>query len=80
MPDVALRGLSPELHRALKRAAEQNHRSLNGEILARLEASLGMRTVDVEGLLVRIQARRARTDISKLDESELQVLKQAGRP
>ena len=80
MPDVALRGLSPELHRALKRAAERNHRSLNGEILARLEASLGMRAVDVEGLLVRIQARRARTDISKLDESELQVLKQAGRP
>ena len=80
MPDVALRGLNPELHRALKRAAERNHRSLNGEILARLEASLGMRTVDVEGLLVRIQARRARTDISKLDESELQMLKQAGRP
>ncbi len=80
MPDVALRGLSPELHQALKRAAERSHRSLNGEILARLEASLGSPILDVEALLARIEARRDRTNIPELDDPELRGLKQAGRP
>jgi len=80
MPDVALRGLSSELHQALKRAAERSHRSLNGEILARLEASLETPILDVESLLARIEARRARTDIPNLDETDLRGLKQAGRP
>jgi len=80
MPDVALRGLSPELHQALKRAAERSHRSLNGEILARLEASLGSPILDVEALLARIEARRDRTNIPELDDAELRGLKQAGRP
>jgi len=80
MSDVALRGLSPELHQALKRAAERSHRSLNGEILARLEASVRMSTVDVDALLARIEARRARSGVPDLDTDELRALKQAGRP
>ena len=80
MPNVALRGMRPELHQALKRAAERSHRSLNGEILARLEASLRMPTVNVDALLARIEVRRARSSIPKLDTDELRALKQAGRP
>ena len=40
MPDVALRGIPEELHLELKAAAKRSHRSLNGEILARLAASV----------------------------------------
>ena len=80
MPDVALRGMSPELHQALKRAAERRHRSLNGEILARLEASMGVTTVDVEALLARVEERRARSSIPHLNADELRVLKETGRP
>lgn len=80
MPDVALRGMSPELHQALKRAAERRHRSLNGEILARLEASMGVTTVDVEALLARVEERRARSSIPHLNADGLRVLKEAGRP
>ncbi len=80
MPDVALRGMSPELHQALKRAAEQRHRSLNGEILARLEASMGVTTVDVEALLARVEERRLRSSIPHLNADELRALKEAGRP
>ena len=54
MPDVALRGISPVLHQALKRAAERNHRSLNGEILARLEESVRASVVDVDALLAAV--------------------------
>ena len=35
MPDIALRGVPDSLHNELKSAATRNHRSLNGEILAR---------------------------------------------
>jgi hypothetical protein len=80
MPDVALRGMSPELHEALKRAAQRSHRSLNGEILARLEASFGPSTVDVEALLGRIRERRARSFVPDLDAGELRSLKELGRP
>ena len=80
MPDVALRGMSPELHRFLKSAAERSHRSLNGEILARLEASVRTSTVDVDALLARIEARKARSSVPDLDANELRALKQGGRP
>jgi hypothetical protein len=80
MPDIALRGISSELHQALKNAAEQNHRSLNGEILARLEASVEMTTVDVDALLARIQVRGNRYNTLGLDPEKLRELKQAGRP
>jgi hypothetical protein len=80
MPDVALRGMSPELHEALKRAAQRSHRSLNGEILARLEASFGTSTVDVEVLLGRIRERKARSSVPDLDAGELRALKELGRP
>jgi plasmid stability protein len=79
MPDLALRGLTRELHEALKTAAARNHRSLNGEILARLEASMAGATVDVDALLARIGERRKRIDLGTLDAKALRKLKRAGR-
>jgi hypothetical protein len=80
MPDVALRGLSPGLHQALKEAAEENHRSLNGEILVRLERSFRPFIVDVDALLARVAARRNRLGSLTLTANELRELKDAGRP
>ena len=40
MPNVALRGVPEPVHRRLKDAARANHRSMNGEILARLAMSV----------------------------------------
>ena len=40
MPNVALRGVPDHIHRRIKDAARANHRSMNGEILARLAASV----------------------------------------
>ena len=79
MPDIALRGMSPAVHEALKEEAERNHRSLNGEILARLEASVQPSTVDVGTLLARIQARKARLGPLELGDEELRALKEDGR-
>ena len=49
MPNVALRGVPEHVHRRIKDAARANHRSMNGEILARLAASVSADpTSDVE--------------------------------
>lgn len=79
MPDVALRGMSAAMHQALKKAAERNHRSLNGEILARLERSVMGESVDLDALLARIAERRERLAL-ELDEETLRELREEGRP
>lgn len=79
MPDLALRGLTHDLHKALKRAADRNHRSLNGEILARLEASVEPTPVRVDTLLARIEARKARLGSLEMSEPDLRRLKDDGR-
>ena len=80
MPDFALRGMSSHLHETLKRAAERSHRSLNGEILVRLEASVSGSTVEIEALIARVEERRGRSSLPPLDGGELRTLKEAGRP
>ena len=81
MPNVALRGIPEDLHRDLKSAASRNHRSLNGEILARLTASVRGATVDTAELLERIRRATAKTfgDIDVSDET-INKLKNEGRP
>ena len=79
MPDVALRGIPEPLHQALKRAAARNHRSLNGEILSRLERSVRTAPVDVERILERIRQRGERTRLRELDDAALRTLEDTGR-
>jgi hypothetical protein len=79
VPDVAVRGLSAELHQALKAAAERNHRSLNREIVARLEDSVVRPVADLGVLMRRIEVRKARGAGGLLDEATLNALKEEGR-
>ena len=80
MPDIALRGIPDHLHRELKSAANRNHRSLNGEILARLTESVHCEPVDVvEAILERIRLRRETLGHIDLSEDALKELRNAGR-
>ena len=79
MPDVALRGIPVELHRELKAAAKRSHRSLNGEILMRLAASVRPQPVDAVALLERIQRRHPALGPIDLNEKTLRRLRNAGR-
>jgi plasmid stability protein len=47
---ITLKNLPPELHKTLSERAKRNHRSLNGEILATLQASVEF-TPDVAEIL-----------------------------
>ncbi len=80
MPNLALRGMSAQLHRELKSAAGRNHRSLNAEILARLTASVRDEPVDAGTLLARIRLRRDSIGAVDLREETLREMRDAGRP
>ena len=80
MPDVALRGIPEDVHRELKSAASRNHRSLNGEILARLTTSVRGNTVDTAELLERIRARRETFGDIDVSDETINKLKNEGRP
>ena len=79
MPDLALRRVPGELHRELKAAAKRNHRSLNGEILARLAASVRPGAIDAAALLERIRRRHETLGPVDLDEATLCELRDQGR-
>lgn len=80
VPNMALRGMSAELHRELKSAAGRNHRSLNSEILARLTESVRGEPVEAGALLARIRRRRERIGEVDMREETLRGLRGAGRP
>ena len=79
MPDLALRGIPRDLHRELKAAAKRNHRSLNGEILARLAASVRPAPIEAATLLERIRRRNRALGPVALDEVTLNRLRDEGR-
>ncbi len=83
MPDVALRNMPDDLHAELKAAAKRNHRSLNGEILARLlssaEPSVASRTAARQALLERIRERRAAIGEIDLSPETIRLLTSEGR-
>ena len=80
MPNLALSGLSDHLRRELVSAANRNHRSLNGEIIARLTASVRGEPVDVEPLLERIRLRHKTLGPVDFSEDTLREMRDAGRP
>lgn len=67
--NIALRNVPEELHAELKAAAKRNHRSLNGEILARLALSR-RNTPLLEGVDLSFDRGRVLTD-----EEEAALLK-----
>lgn len=80
MANLALRGLSQDMYDSLKRAAARNHRSVNGEVLARLEASIRPAAVGAEDVLARVAKRRSSLRLPALEDDLLKALKDAGRP
>ena len=79
MANVALRGVPEGMYETLKEAAKRNHRSLNGEILTRLEASFRSSATNAEAILARVAERSAQLHIPRFDDALLSDLKDAGR-
>lgn len=77
MASLTLRNIPEGLHRQLREAASRNRRSLNGEVIARLEAQLATerRTAEVDRSLRRLRAR-----LPAVDHDQVESLKREGRP
>jgi len=80
VPDIALRGIPDFLNRELKSSASRNHRSLNGEILARLVESVRPEPVDPQAPLDRIRQRSKTLGQVDLSEDTLREMRNMGRP
>lgn len=78
MATLTLKNIPDELHARLKESAERNRRSLNSEILVRLEIGFAAPRVDVED---EVRRAKAFTDSQRhpIDHSLTDVYKRQGR-
>ena len=77
MATLTLKNIPEELHARLKKSAEQNRRSLNSEILIRLESCFTAPLVDVNE---EVRRMKAFTDgQTPVDHSLIDQFKRRGR-
>jgi len=77
MLNLTLKNLPPDLHARLKASAVANRRSLNREILARLEAQLEAPSVDVTAELRALEEFVA--SLPRVDHGRVGQYRSAGR-
>lgn len=79
MANLTLKGIPPTLHERLRRAADANRRSLNGEVIHRLERSFGLAPVAPDELLLQARAVRERAPLPYLTDDALRRAREQGR-
>jgi antitoxin FitA len=77
MPTLTLKNIPDELHARLKASAAQNRRSLNSEILARLEQDLKRPAIDPAEYAARLRKSVAR--LPQVDHRLVSRFKRQGR-
>ena len=77
MLTLTLKNIPKELHAMLKESAERNRRSLNREILARLERELAAPTIDPKAHAKELKAFTAR--LPKVEHARVGRYKHQGR-
>lgn len=80
MATITVKNIPDELYSRLKAAAESNRRSINGEIISRIERSLTPRRVTTEALLTRIRKLHDGFDGRTLTVEQIQDARNEGRP
>lgn len=80
MATLTIKNLPDDLYEQLKQSASQHRRSINGEVIVRLEGSLLMPKVDVAKTLGRIRKLRKKTSAHPLTDREIAKAKAGGRP
>lgn len=79
MPNITLKNIPPDLHRALKRRAKAHHRSLNKEVIATLQSAASeSEVVDVRRLIAEAREMRRKFK-GETNLREIQAMKVAGR-
>ena len=77
--NLTLKNIPEPLYRRLKEIAARNRRSLNREVIHRLERSIGAAPVETETFLARARAVRERGDAPYLTDEALREARDEGR-
>jgi plasmid stability protein len=80
MPKITLKNIPEPLYEQLKRTAALHRRSLNNEILSRLEISLAPWKRDTSELIEKARKARKKTAHFRLEIAGLDYAKKVGRP
>jgi antitoxin FitA len=80
MPNLTIKNLPREVHRALKRQAEQHRRSLNQEVVDILAREARRPPLDVEELIRRIRERNARLKMPAVTDEEIRAARRKAFP
>jgi antitoxin FitA len=68
--NFTIQGIPAPLYDRLKSAAARNRRSINGEVIARLEGSLGTAPEDADALLARARTVRETAPLPMTDSTD----------
>lgn len=79
MPALTIKGIPDELLERLRRSAQANRRSLNAEVIHRLDRAVADPVADPEGFLARVRETRARMNVWVTDE-DIRAARDEGRP
>lgn len=80
MATVTIKNLPDDLYELIKKNAASNYRSINGEIIFRLERSLKHKEEDVDKLLQRIENLQKTVRVPELTQDVLEKARETGRP
>jgi len=78
VPTLTLKNLPTDVHRKLKARAARHGRSLNVEAITCLRAAVSAEALDVDALLTKARAHRARV-ATRFTDTEVRNLKRDGR-
>jgi plasmid stability protein len=80
MATLTVKNIPDELYARVKEAAARNRRSVNSEIIARIEASLMPRRVSAEHVVARARRLHAEMGSGLLEVEQYDEARRAGRP
>lgn len=78
MINFTVKNIPEDLHKRLKEEAERNHRSMNGEILYKLQMSLAQKDTDINAVLKRVNTLQ-KSIKGELTYEEIDQAKRLGR-
>ncbi|HEX8672317.1 MAG TPA: Arc family DNA-binding protein [Longimicrobium sp.] len=80
MPSLTIKGIPVEVLQRLRHSAEEHRRSLNSEVIYRLERSIGSEPIDPEAFIARVRRLQDRTKLPPLTDEMLEEAMNYGRP
>lgn len=78
--NFTLKNIPDDLYEKVKKRAERNHRSVNGEIISLLDAATTPRPINLDEILAKARELRGRTRGYLTDQDMIDRAKREGRP